>query len=768
MKKQLDKLELKDLLTTIGLYMPIIDLAQCFNDENIAEEFVINQHNMDHETMVNLMKKYEKKLNKKKYIFTNYLYICGHKRIKGVDIIGQITNRQDKIDLIGEFLRENPVILLDADYENLKGKIYDSRDFVSESQKKVHKEEKEEAKKRIAEIDERIDISYFLLVQILTDIEEAYIRVPDMGNLIRDNIMIKTHENEANGNRDYIVRLLNGEQNKDKPFYEYLPAFKEELFSKAEYLDWDKFLLLSAFRAKDTLNKIETADFPEGNKEVLQEMMIVAAELIKNRKTRIRGNLEFVGEGKKQVRYSLQDLEKDIEERIIDGTYYGDADLQRIREELLSGKIKISDIYSKKVIKLLKLTPLQREQCMKLSEENALDLLKNGFSTENEMKKYITQNHLSIRTIKELMAYEKMDKKKFLTPIDVIELYLNGNVELNVMSGLKDEILEQITEKKLVELYKRLENADTDEKNRIEKYFSLYRELKIREADSEERNEIGNEIIMQLGDDMEEEDFVELYRRNLIPIDTLIEWNGEEFVAKMLSDGLLKPKDTKKLLKEDKIKIDEIKRKMLINGLTDEEKISLIITTFDAEDEEYLREELFQTLKISEDERNYTTKKTNEKARRNEPKMRGKEYILDPCYKMQLLMLIDKDYTYTLTKDGHMIIELPNLNQVIIEKMFKRTKTGVEIADGSATYRMGIEEYKSQNILTEDAKIDRTKLYSLCKEEKAERYYHTKSWGETIRDAFTIKDSDRHTEEDKRKIDETIEKIKRTRRLKEI
>ena len=92
---------------------------------------------------------------------------------------------------------------------------------------------------------------------------------------------------------------------------------------------------------------------------------------------------------------------------------------------------------------------------------------------------------------------------------------------------------------------------------------------------------------------------------------------------------------------------------------------------FDGEESEAIRGELFQTLRISE-ERPETQNKSTNRTRGNISKPRGNEYELDPCYKFQLLAQIDRDYRSKLTRDGHMIFELPNLNKVIIEKMFKR------------------------------------------------------------------------------------------------
>lgn len=264
---------------------------------------------------------------------------------------------------------------------------------------------------------------------------------------------------------------------------------------------------------------------------------------------------------------------------------------------------------------------------------------------------------------------------------------------------------------------------------------------------------------------MQEEDFIELYKRNIISLETIVDWNTEEFALIMFKKGQLKPTDSKKLLNSGSVDINKIKAGLL-NGLTDEEKLSTIITMFDDEGSEAIREELFQTLRISEEKIESKTG-TSSRTKGTSARARGNEYELDPCYKIQLLERIDKDYTAKLTKDGHMIFELPNLNKVIIEKMFKRTKNGIVNSTGAATYILDLDTLNSEDIII-DEKINRSRLYELAKESKVKRYYHTKNWGDAIKEIFDIEHSTRHTPEDKKQIDDIIEKTKRTRRLRTI
>lgn len=604
-----------------------------------------------------------------------------------------------------------------------------------------------------------------LMIQVLSDISIIYCKVPDLGEAMRNNIIINTYRGDEGMTKERIVDILRGLEQSDKSFLEFIPHFQEELMHNAEYIDWDKFLLLSAQRAKHTLEKTKHEEFPEHNQEMLINIMRVALEEIENPKARISGEIEFIREPVQQIKYSAKELKRDLEEKVIDGKYYGKAEIDKIREELLSGKIKISDIYSKKILTLLGLTKKQLQECMNQFCDNAIELYRNGFITEGELKEYLLTTSISNEEITNLNSLKNENGENIVTNQDLLELYLNGNIELEEIKKI-DKIQDLITETELIKQYKQLKNCTPEEKKEIERYFSLYREVRIIGKSDEEKSEIGNNIILELGDDMQEEDFIELYKRNIINLETIVDWNTEEFALMMFKKGLLKPMDSKKLLNSGSIDINKIKAGLL-KGLSDEEKLATIITMFDDEGSEAIREELFQTLRISDEERKESKSSTSSRTRGTKAKTRGKEYELDPCYKIQLLERIDKDYSASLSKDGHMIFELPNLNKVIIEKMFKRTKYGIANSVGAATYILDLDTLNSEEITTED-RIDRTRLYELAKKGKVSRYYHTKNWGDTIKEIFDIEHSSRHTAEDKKQIDDIIEKSKRTRKLRTI
>ena len=191
-----------------------------------------------------------------------------------------------------------------------------------------------------------------------------------------------------------------------------MPHFEEELAKNAEYIDWDKFLILSAYRARSVLERTRHEEYPENNQEILINIMRVALEEIENNKARISGRLELISGELEDVKYSVKDIEKDLKEKVIDGKYYGKAEIDRLRKDLLSGKIKISDIYSKKTLQLMNLNKKQKEECMNQSYENAIDLYRNGFISDEEFKNYLSSTTFEKQAVITIANLKKMKEIK--------------------------------------------------------------------------------------------------------------------------------------------------------------------------------------------------------------------------------------------------------------------------------------------------------------------------------------------------------------------
>ena len=220
MERDLSKLDIKDVIMEIGLYLPTIDVIQCFTDEKIMLELFERQNEMNQYDIVDFIAKNQKKFNMNRFIFANYLMMSGKKTIEGIDLRGKITNRELKMKKIEEHLAKHPILLLDADGITMKTQIYDSRDYCRPSKAKEHMDEVKAGLERLKEIDNKTDIEYLLLVQVLTDIGAAYCTVPDLGSAMRENIIVNTFKDEEGMTREELLSILNGNPTREKSFIE--------------------------------------------------------------------------------------------------------------------------------------------------------------------------------------------------------------------------------------------------------------------------------------------------------------------------------------------------------------------------------------------------------------------------------------------------------------------------------------------------------------------------------------------------------------------
>lgn len=758
----LHKAGVAEIADVLGLTMPLVDFVECFNNEEKQNDFFQNQEEItqSRQSLIRYIKQNERFIDKPGFIFLNYLYLTEEIKYEDRSINKNIREKEYKIKKIREYLEQEPTIIIRSDYDKLNMVLYDSRDYVPTKKERPHAEEKEEALKQLEEISKEISLKTLLFLQYMTDVENIYGKFPEIGIMIRSNAISSTYFKD-NKKIEEVHKYLSGEKEaNDRPYSDFIPEFLKGIVENAEYIDIDKMLLMSAYRAKNALDEKISSD--EDN-ELATEILKKCYKLIRNERTQIKGEIEFSDEANRVIKYTYKDLGNDLEKRIINGKYYGNVTVEKIKEKLLSGDITVAEIENKKILELVGLKSKEKNELMERSVENAIDLYNCGIITAEQLKRNMLSRKLTAANITEVI------ENNILSHEDIINSYINGNLELEETLKLKDVIKENIGIDKMVKTYREIELTENEEeRKKLEKYISLFREVVVNEATPEERETIGDEIVLELGEKMTEKEITDLYRRNLIPIKTLEEWNGDIVVSKMFSQGLLKPTDAREFVDTGKIDIKTIKKDILSRNLSDEEKMALIFSLFDGENEEEIREELLQTLRISDDENNYQKNVNNVRTRGTGTSSNKKRIIniMDPCYKLNLLKKLDKDYIYTLTSDGHMILELPKLNQVIIEKMFTRNGNSVEVAVGAATYVLDIDAFHSSNIIQSNNKIDRSKLNEMRKEETATRYYHSKNWGSTIKNAFNIETSEMYTEQDKKEIDSIIDRIKRTRRTK--
>ena len=123
---------------------------------------------------------------------------------------------------------------------------------------------------------------------------------------------------------------------------------------------------------------------------------------------------------------------------------------------------------------------------------------------------------------------------------------------------------------------------DSEKERDFERYALLFRELHIKEKSSEEQLQIADEIMEELykTESDYEVDLKNLYKDSLLPIQTLIDWNGEQMIYDLIKNHSLKPKDARELLMTGTLNLDKTYQALVVSNLSDEEKLNFIFSSF--------------------------------------------------------------------------------------------------------------------------------------------------------------------------------------------
>lgn len=277
------------------------------------------------------------------------------------------------------------------------------------------------------------------------------------------------------------------------------PILYKILTDCKEYIDWDKFLLITSFKAMKLLDNMELEGEEDSNlRNSLNYIILKSAELIQDKTVKISGITENFGDGKPiyKISYSYKQFEKDMEERLIDGQYYDQRKINNLKNKVLSGEIELSTITNPKVLQLLKLTNSDIEKCIEVNSANAEYFVDHNMMKKSTLMKYIRTHNVSDSLLEKITAGEN----PLVRAEEVYSLYLEGRISIEQLAKFKEELLSKFDEKTLIEKYRKLKEDDLSDAARlkIEKYFAAYREFKIRDASPEEKDEIGNEIILEL------------------------------------------------------------------------------------------------------------------------------------------------------------------------------------------------------------------------------------------------------------------------------
>ena len=446
----------------------------------------------------------------------------------------------------------------------------------------------------------------------------------------------------------------------------------------------------------------------------------------------------------KEVLISIdKDYLKKFLDRCTENDYLTDEDIERIHQDILNGTL-IEDIEKRRIANV------------------NLDDLINANNSYEEKEEGSLEKEKILRSNIELAKY--LLDEKIITNEDLLNMYLQGNLNLNLITGIDmDELSEEYCSNKFKDLY--YEMVFTQEPEKVKEIFdrfcALYVNLEEVNKIGINRDELIGDIITILGDQFAPEILSDLHEANFITLEKAIEWVGADIFFEEYKKGNLKPGEVRRFY-EDKI-IDLSGIANVINKLPDNgDKFMVIGSIFPEETEEdrEIRDLLIdECLKI--DSEMESSKVGNKRKDGDKKTVDYYKHITDPFARISLIKAFDENYSFEMTSDGHAVVKLPNLKSVVIEKMLDKNK---EPAYGVATCILDEEYYEKNSFrIKKDGKIDRQEMNEAAYSNQVEKFSHfINSWGRNIKNYFLDEKKANWSKEKSDTIDEAIERVKRS------
>lgn len=565
---------------------------------------------------------------------------------------------------------------------------------------------------------------------------------------------------------------------------------RQMLVNNAKYVDIDRLLLIIGYRIIETLEQQNTTiqgrnieSFSKTEQEAYFEyLQAVMQEILKevSDKTKIEAEL-LEGEEKD---YTLNSLKNDAK-RLTGTRYVSKKELEEMRRALVEGEILIIDI-PEDIRMILEVKTSDYDKMMLNRIENLIYLIEKF--EENDVSEKDCYRLIGMLDKIPGNVLDAMKNRGILSFDRAVEYFEAGKITAEqVKNNIPEEEvdLNRINEK-IRELYLEMKKVENDESKMQEyietissfsRYAGLYRQFNFEGKSEEEINSNSSNLIESFGDELlNNETLSELYQYGLISLDSSVDWGID--INEMLIMGKMKPTDVKRFYERGQISLEQIKEVLVSEDMSSEDKQDLIYSTFDGEEEEQekLRNELIQLLRIDEEYREES--KNTGKARARKSGIKRKEYVTDHFARWKFLSLVDKEYGKMLlpkgvtVNDGHRLFLLPSHGKVVIEKMYENRKGRMENCYGYATYIMNIEEF-FKNIEGEEGiiaydKINRGVLLGLSEAGKADKKIHGGNWGKSLMKYFGIDEkNERYSKEELEAIKKAADAVKESRREKE-
>lgn len=782
--KDLKDMSIGEVLDEIGVCSSDLDFDIFIENKELSDEFsrtlASNPVSIRNEYILNFLKENEKYINIQKFVLTQLyrmervVHDIQTKNKKFIIKQSDKTNREVPEDSLIKKIKKSRELL-----KNYKGSItiFDD-DFkykiinmeILDGNKKTAKNSQ-----KLEELDnEEQSLDLICTTLNLMDISELVSsQDPDFSKELTDYIVQqtinKTFPKYYDAPEEEISKHMESLEYRNEFYNQIKKAFKEY----SRFIQVDKLLLIGIYKNLAYMDERQmNRNLCDNIRKNLYDIYDKLDPKTKSKgKFSITQNKEINGEEVSEEKtVTSKYIKKLLDENFVEGTFIGEKTIKSIRTEIFEYNVPLTQ-YDPRVLKLLEINMDELMQI--LNNPSNFEYLMQYEMISDEVLEYVlnTKNDMPVKIYEQLLNDEMIDKQY------ILNLYSNGIISLEQIKELAESselhIEEIAEEKEIIKMYKQFYAYGEDEET-FNKYMQLYKELKVKGKDISEKRENGNKLVEELGEDFEEEDLKQMYKLGIIPVDTAIEWGGDSITQDMFNKGILKPIDAKRLYKENVLNLDMIKQVLRSKEISDEDKLALIGSTFDGEEDFETKMELMQYLNLVADE-NSSKGKGQKRLRRTDTKIEAKNaYITDPFARWQLISLLDNEYSQEVLRDGYIIFELPNINNgtVIIEKMFKKSQNKVVPSYGNATYILSKKQFDEN----EKYIIDKTlsgkvinlgELSEVREDGNADRLNHSSKWGNNIKDYFEVgKDQSRYSENQIQKIDKTIESIENSRRLK--
>ena len=348
-------------------------------------------------------------------------------------------------------------------------------------------------------------------------------------------------------------------------------------------------------------------------------------------------------------------------------------------------------------------------------EELITTLHKNREIKENDIRRVLNKYQIK-PTKKELTEYLQ---KNIIMPQDLNKLYLSHKVSLEAMQKVDESLDEDkklgnyITEEELATLYLSTKGKTKAENNeKYQRYRLLYTTLKQEKSDEKIINSLKNSRRFL------QDDLLNLYEDNILTLDTVLKYGGEQEIKILAVKGVLKPKDLEKYFAENEQSKEPKVDKLLEDvAISPEQKLAIIYNAY-SEDEEMRNKLVAEYLDIHEMSSDRMGKNNSIKTAHNSAKNKEvRKTVTDPFKRLQLMEALDENYTQKFN-NGYFIVNLDKTPKTIIEQIYTRRKGKIVPAYGTATFVLDTEKYVEE--FSEDKDFDIQKLRRLAKENPAE------------------------------------------------